>query len=903
MECDTNPKRPAPNNTALKQEILSALDSIQPCGSFACFSLPHRLYWLAPDLEAPKDKLPFIQGYGEIGRSDQESEVGELVKRYIMPNSNLSNTEDDIPNKFWKLDATHFTESVCWQNYVWDDICPRVCEELGVDQQVASSVRAEIRNIVLQQSGPMRDFDVQLSSRSSQNIIGTLVVSLPSSHNRGDILLTHSGRQIVYSTQHSHQYSYAAWYCEADHEITPLVRGTRIMMVFDLVFESHDTNLSPPSVPNLGMPHLGGVSSAIRRWLETQDSQGSLEQHAPEQQFCLRCRFGLRYEGQLLRAAVNQWLESQNQPGRMDCLFHVFSRTYEGAGGVIFRHMLEEQDATQVEALEQLTHELPFQVFLVSLVKKARGKCEDDWEMRYDEQTNRLVGGDWCGEPWHHMIEVDAAEYSITGIFDLDGTTLMNGVSMLSEDERKFIQTRALLRDEVEKEENDYGAFQGTWGPLASHTYKAHMCESLHQDPPSQSQSELWEQLRSGDPTFETVLEATIYLERFNLFKRIAAENHNPGVAIVSLSDRARRWVEAEPFDAPGRFARIREGLIQELAQRGDKLGEQESYLLLAIAHSMSGFVATDYFATIVLQRIPPAQMKSPAMYLSFLSSLTKEIEGQDLLFDSQAAADHLYKVVAKSLLETIDFATMEGHDWDEWNRVNLGARKAQRGVTTADDEDLRNMYSCLLCFHLMDAMRLKRDHDEPWGEGADPAGRYQYPNGTSVSLWTSLMNKIIEQASNLPYAEFENFWILVVSDFIEGERITTVVEDISSQREVPGRLVKEVRQKTTALIRLLIKSFAVRYIGRGCRANRRRDRFCLVIQQQLYHPLGHRHCERVVGRELHDAIIFSKHHLLDPGGRGCLSGYNVKKLKVTKLVRRRGGKKVEDGTWDLSLH
>lgn len=64
-------------------------------------------------------------------------------------------------------------------------------------------------------------------------MFGTLVLSLPSYHQGGDVILRHAGRKMVYDSS-TDSVSWATWYSYMRHEIRPVEKGTRWVLTFNL---------------------------------------------------------------------------------------------------------------------------------------------------------------------------------------------------------------------------------------------------------------------------------------------------------------------------------------------------------------------------------------------------------------------------------------------------------------------------------------------------------------------------------------------------------------------------------------------------------------------------------------------------------------------------------------------
>lgn len=102
----------------------------------------------------------------------------------------------------WELDLGQFSLSDRWQPYV-DKLARSACHELGVR---TPDTKAELYKMLLYEKGAM--FKPHTDSEKVPGMFGTLVISLPSAHFGGAVVLSHNGKQHVFQTSY---HEYLAW--------------------------------------------------------------------------------------------------------------------------------------------------------------------------------------------------------------------------------------------------------------------------------------------------------------------------------------------------------------------------------------------------------------------------------------------------------------------------------------------------------------------------------------------------------------------------------------------------------------------------------------------------------------------------------------------------------------------
>lgn len=82
-------------------------------------------------------------------------------------------------------------------------------------------------------------FKPHVDNPSDHNMIGTLVICLPSPHKGGELLVNHDGLQHVFDfSKHSGDTSriqWAAFYSDCIHEVKPIVEGHRVTITYSII--------------------------------------------------------------------------------------------------------------------------------------------------------------------------------------------------------------------------------------------------------------------------------------------------------------------------------------------------------------------------------------------------------------------------------------------------------------------------------------------------------------------------------------------------------------------------------------------------------------------------------------------------------------------------------------------
>src|SRR5882724_5197060 len=115
----------------------------------------------------------------------------------------------------------------------WDAILAEVRDGLGLPAR--ARLRAEPHALLVYGKGQF--FVPHQDSEKDDTMIGTLVISLPSSHTGGELVVEHNGK-IVACQASPTEVSVAAFYADCRHEVKPVKTGYRVTLTCNLLLEA-----------------------------------------------------------------------------------------------------------------------------------------------------------------------------------------------------------------------------------------------------------------------------------------------------------------------------------------------------------------------------------------------------------------------------------------------------------------------------------------------------------------------------------------------------------------------------------------------------------------------------------------------------------------------------------------
>src|SRR6266511_2181721 len=106
-------------------------------------------------------------------------------------------------------------------------------DELGLPQ--TSRLRAELHSMLVYGKGQF--FLPHQDSEKHDAMVGTLVVSLPSAHTGGELVIVHAGESRAYRASRE-ELTFVAFYADCRHQVTPVRSGYRVTLTFNLLADA-----------------------------------------------------------------------------------------------------------------------------------------------------------------------------------------------------------------------------------------------------------------------------------------------------------------------------------------------------------------------------------------------------------------------------------------------------------------------------------------------------------------------------------------------------------------------------------------------------------------------------------------------------------------------------------------
>ncbi|KAH8194082.1 hypothetical protein TruAng_011754 [Truncatella angustata] len=289
--------------------------------------------------------------------------------------------------------------------------------------------------MLLYEKGAM--FKAHTDTEKIPGMFGTLVISLPSPHVGGDVVLKHGGEEKSIKTSTADM-SFVCWYSNISYEVLPVTEGYRWVLTYNLATNPAEEIPSAASLQENAL-FEDAMEVLLKKWLGT-IVNGVRDVHSP--------------------------------------LYYCFAHEYTEAS--ISLKGLKMKDKTMTQRLLGICKEKGFDLFLATLEKEQRGSTEDDGSYdrygtyarygRYGENSENSEeesdGGD--DEGHHSMDEVYGEDYRLKTVFDLHGNQVVSGLAIDIED---------ILQDtwdifEGDPDDEEYEGYMGNSGPDITHWYR-----------------------------------------------------------------------------------------------------------------------------------------------------------------------------------------------------------------------------------------------------------------------------------------------------------------------------------------------------------------------------------------------------------------------------------------------
>ncbi|KAF5659957.1 hypothetical protein FHETE_9239 [Fusarium heterosporum] len=391
---------------SFKDDLLKAIESIRAPGAFAFNAVLDKL---------PPDLGISVNGVGRIPLPLNESHARRIIsKAHRAPYGKGSDTiVDTTVRNTWEIDPTQF--AITWSGWSSSlrNIRGVVAQQLGIN----TTVHADLYKMLLYEKGAM--FKAHTDTEKIPGMFGTLVISLPSKHTGGEVVLKHSGEKVMYESS-KFEVSCAGWYSDVSHEVRPVTSGYRWVLTYNLAIDQ-----------SLPTPSAGPQTS---------------EQRA-------------------IRHSIRRWLAQDVASRDNQYVYYVLDHEYTEAN-TSYRS-LKAVDLARVSALQQACNGLPVTLFLSLLEKEEMGEVEFDvGDLQYNYRGAMGEYDDESDGSYHHIAEVLQTTYRLKTVRDLEGNVVAGTMGIQEDD-----MLEPYIFDDMVGEE-EYEGYMGNSGPSATHWYR-----------------------------------------------------------------------------------------------------------------------------------------------------------------------------------------------------------------------------------------------------------------------------------------------------------------------------------------------------------------------------------------------------------------------------------------------
>ncbi|KAF2231683.1 hypothetical protein EV356DRAFT_569412 [Viridothelium virens] len=222
----------------IASDIEECLDEVQSIGTFATSVTTEQA--MNPGLT--------IEDVGTLGLplSEREASVVIDASRRAPFGKGSDTIVDETVRKTWEIDAAKLS----FKNPKWEKFVSTAVDTAAEDLGVKDVVRGELYKLLLYEEGAM--FKPHRDTEKVPGMFGTLVISLPSKHEGGELCLTHGKQVKTFKTADKSDFdlSILAWYADVIHEVKPVTSGYRLVLTYNLVKE-HTFSEELPTAANI----------------------------------------------------------------------------------------------------------------------------------------------------------------------------------------------------------------------------------------------------------------------------------------------------------------------------------------------------------------------------------------------------------------------------------------------------------------------------------------------------------------------------------------------------------------------------------------------------------------------------------------------------------------------------
>ncbi|MBA3575957.1 MAG: 2OG-Fe(II) oxygenase, partial [Pseudonocardiales bacterium] len=206
---------------AARERLARLLGDSEPAGSFSA------------QLLAPAHLLQLeVSGVGPVSvpvRAPLAKKLISVARSAMFGRGEQTQTDTNVRDT-WELTPDQITLGGPGWTALMNRALEHFRDELGLPQ--TSRLRAEPHSMLVYGKGQF--FLPHQDSEKNDAMVGTLVVSLPSAHTGGELVIDHAGESTTYRAS-KEELTLVAFYADCRHQVTPVRSGYRVTLTFNLL--------------------------------------------------------------------------------------------------------------------------------------------------------------------------------------------------------------------------------------------------------------------------------------------------------------------------------------------------------------------------------------------------------------------------------------------------------------------------------------------------------------------------------------------------------------------------------------------------------------------------------------------------------------------------------------------
>ncbi|MGH8239740.1 MAG: 2OG-Fe(II) oxygenase, partial [Steroidobacteraceae bacterium] len=319
-----------------------------------------------------------------------------------------------------------------WQKTLAPEL-ERIRRDLGLPE--GCRLKAQLHNLLIYAPGQF--FVTHQDSEKADDMIGTLVVSLPTQFTGGTMIIEHHDETLRVGGSDRHL-TFVAFYGDCRHEVRPVKKGYRVVLTYNLIAESDATAAGTPAAST------EALTRCVREFFE----------RSPRP----------RWEGD----------QDRESPDR---LVYLLDHEYTQRG--LSWNRLKGADAQRATALREVARQLDCEIFLALADVHETWACEEEYpdygyrsrrRWHYDDEEEAGDEDDFGSESEPELTELVDSDVELRHWVGHDGESRGRTKAMLrSVGGHELCYTKSSV--EFEPFESKHEGYMGNWGNTVDRWY------------------------------------------------------------------------------------------------------------------------------------------------------------------------------------------------------------------------------------------------------------------------------------------------------------------------------------------------------------------------------------------------------------------------------------------------